>query len=151
MQIKNARAAMISNYEVLSLLEEQQSMQKAAQIANPEIEYSEHLRTIQFELTEYLKATPCGTQSVEQVKNFLERFSAFQLTRAEKLQILNLRPKSAVEIYLLIEECEERFSEGDLEDMLNIILESLPRDDDMKEDEEGEEDAGAEDMEQDDE
>ncbi|KAG0167747.1 hypothetical protein DFQ28_005708 [Apophysomyces sp. BC1034] len=142
MQIKNARAALISNYEVLKLLEEQQHIQKAAQIANPDIEYSEHLRTIQFELTEHLKTTPSGTQAPEQLRQYLDRIASFKLTRAEKLQILNLRPKSAVEIYLLIEECEERFSEDDLGDMLNIVLETLPRDDDEVKEEEEEERGG---------
>ncbi|KAI8371468.1 HRDC-like protein [Radiomyces spectabilis] len=141
MQLKKARAALLSNYEVLSLLNEQQNIQKAQQLENPNIEYPEHLRTIQFELTEYLNNVPCSTQTPAQIKRFLEAFQKYDLTRAERLQILNLRPKSAVEIYLLIEECEERFSEEDLEGMLFHILETLPRDDDVVEEEdvEGEE------------
>ncbi|CAO3653078.1 unnamed protein product [Mucor hiemalis] len=138
MQIKTIRSALISNYEVLQLLEESQEAQKQVQKVDPSVEYPEHLRTIQFELTEYLKETPCSTQSPEQLANFLELMSRYELTRAEKLQILNLRPKSTVEIYLIIEECEERFSEEDLEEMLNNIITSLPRDDDYEEEEEEE-------------
>ncbi|ORE04780.1 hypothetical protein BCV72DRAFT_231037 [Rhizopus microsporus var. microsporus] len=135
MQIKNARSALITNYEVLRLLEENQQNQKLLQAQDLSIEYSESLRTVQFELTEYLKQTPVGSQTPAQVTNFLEAISQFDLTRAEKLQILNLRPKSAVEIYLVIEECEERFSEEDLENMINIIMQTLPRDDDYVMDE----------------
>jgi hypothetical protein len=42
-----------------------------------------------------------GTQTTEQVQAFLQAVSVFELTKAEKLQILNLRPKSTVEIYLV--------------------------------------------------
>ncbi|KAG2199727.1 hypothetical protein INT47_012863 [Mucor saturninus] len=139
MHIKTIRAALISNYEVLKLLEESQEAQKQVQIADPSVEYPEHLRTVQFELTEYLKETPCSTQTPQQVSDFLDALSRFALTRAEKLQILNWRPKSTVEIYLIIEECEERFSEEDLEEMLNSIIACLPRDDDEVEEEEEEE------------
>ncbi|KAG2237874.1 RNA polymerase Rpb4-domain-containing protein [Thamnidium elegans] len=141
MHIKNIRSALISNYEVLKLLEESQEAQKRVQNADPLVEYPEHLRTVQFELTEYLKETPCSTQTPEQVSDFLQALSKYDLTKAEKLQILNWRPKSTVEIYLIIEECEERFSEEDLEEMLNSIIITLPRDDDEveEEEEEGEE------------
>lgn len=120
------------------------------------------------QLTEYLKETPVNTQSPEQIADFMQAISHYNLTKAEKLQMLNLRPKSAVEIYLvkeineekgkkrrmirkemlihlfqIIEECEERFGEEDLENMLNTILQTIPRDDDeVMEGEEGEEAEG---------
>ncbi|KAI8639424.1 HRDC-like protein [Parasitella parasitica] len=146
MQIKTVRAALITNYEVLRLLEESQEAQKQAQKADSATEYPEHLLTVQFELTEYLKETSCSTQTPEQISYFMDAISKFDLTKAEKLQILNLRPKSTVEIYLLIEECEERFSEEDLEVMLSNIITTLPRDDDYEEVEDGD---GEEAMEED--
>ncbi|KAG1446364.1 hypothetical protein G6F56_009593 [Rhizopus delemar] len=100
MHIKNARSALITNYEVLQLLEESQAMQKQIQKDDPSVEYPESLRTVQFELTEYLKQTPVSTQAPEQIAEFMKAMSAYDLTKAEKLQLLNLRPKSAVEIYL---------------------------------------------------
>ena len=50
MKIKSARAAHISNYEVLRLLEESQEAQKQAQILNPLLQFPEQLRTVQFEV-----------------------------------------------------------------------------------------------------
>ncbi|CDS14275.1 hypothetical protein LRAMOSA06445 [Lichtheimia ramosa] len=130
MIVKNPRAGMLSNFEVLALVNEQQELQRAAQERDPNVEFPENLRTIQFELTGYLNSTPCSTQDVSQVQNFLNAFAQYELTLAEKLQILNLRPKSPVDLYLLIEECEERFTEEDLDAMLQQVIELLPRDDD---------------------
>ncbi|KAI8970166.1 HRDC-like protein [Mycotypha africana] len=144
MQIKNARSALLSNYEVFRLLEESQATQKRLQKADPTITYPEHLRTVQFELTEYLKETPCSTQTTEQIANFLNQMSPYNLTKAERLMLLNLRPKDLVGVYLVIEECEERFNEEELEAMLNIIVTTLPRDDD----DEMEEDGGEEEVEE---
>lgn len=48
-----------------------------------------------------------------------------------------------IHLFQIIEECEERFGEEDLENMLNAILQTIPRDDDeVMEGEEGEEAEG---------
>ncbi|ORZ16883.1 HRDC-like protein [Absidia repens] len=133
MIIKNARSALISNYEVFNLLNERIEYQKEVQTTRPNVEYPEHLRTIQFELAEYLKTTPTKSQTTVQVKDFLQQMNQYALTLGEKLQILNLRPKSAVEIYLLIEECEERFNEQDLDNILSIIITTLPHEEENEE------------------
>ncbi|XP_035222413.1 DNA-directed RNA polymerase III subunit RPC9-like [Stegodyphus dumicola] len=46
--------------------------------------------------------------------------------RGEKLQLLNLRPSSLVEIQLLIEESEERFTEDQMNEILAVVTETLP-------------------------
>ncbi|KAI8329247.1 RNA polymerase II [Chlamydoabsidia padenii] len=132
MKIKNTRAALISNYEVFDLVNERINYQKQIQLSLSNVDYPEHLRTIQFELVEYMKGTPTSTQTQDQVKNFLQQMDRYSLTLGEKVQVLNLRPKSAVEIYLLIEECEERFSEEDLDNILEIVSTTLPRPDDYE-------------------
>lgn len=54
MHIKTIRSALITNYEVLRLLEESQEAQKQVQKLDPSVEYPEHLRTIQFEVIFFL-------------------------------------------------------------------------------------------------
>ena len=54
MQIKTVRSALITNYEVLRLLEESQEAQKQVQKADQSVEYPEHLRTVQFEVIFFL-------------------------------------------------------------------------------------------------
>ncbi|KAI8074092.1 RNA polymerase II [Gongronella butleri] len=125
MIIKNARAALISNYEVLSLLRERRDYQKHME-KHAQIEYPERLRTIQFELAGYLEKTPASTQTPENIKQLLDALVEFDLTLGEKLHIINHRPISAVEVYLLIEECEERLSEEDTQRLVEIVETYLP-------------------------
>jgi hypothetical protein len=49
----------------------------------------------------YLSASPCSTQSGEQIRELKKAFKEFELMKVELLQILNLRPKSAVELLLV--------------------------------------------------
>lgn len=48
-----------------------------------------------------LEKSPSSTQDEEQVYNFLTAMKRWELTKAEKLQILNLRPKTPVELHIV--------------------------------------------------
>ena len=50
----------------------------------------------------------------------------FELTKAEKLQLLNNRPTSMVEMYLMVEETEERMTEEQMSQLMNAIVTHLP-------------------------
>ena len=47
-------------------------------------------------------------------------------SRAEKLQLVNLRPTQPVELQLIIEEIEERFNEEEIGDIVDLVTEHLP-------------------------
>ncbi|KAK3842062.1 MAG: DNA-directed RNA polymerase III subunit RPC9-like protein [Linnemannia gamsii] len=135
MEILQTNSAMLSNYEVMALLTDQKAQRIANEVAGTR-EVAENLRTVEFEVQKYLTATPCATQSAEQIVALKKAFGAYELMKVELLQILNLRPKSAVELLLVIEEFEERFSLDDCDEMLRIIATALPRDDDEEMEEE---------------
>ncbi|KAJ1906398.1 hypothetical protein IWQ60_012093 [Tieghemiomyces parasiticus] len=135
MKVDKAFGPLLSNYEVLTLLKEQEAYRKAQ--GKMESSHVANLSTIQFECLKYLNDSPCSVQSAEAVSSLLTQIKGFALTKAEKLQILNLRPRSAVELHILIEECEERFEPERLDELLEIIAASLPHFGPEEEEEEG--------------
>jgi len=66
------------------------------------------------------------------IDEFLKRSESFDLAKAEKLSIINMRPSTQAEIYPIIEYCDKRFAsnenEGTLkvEELVQIVLEVLP-------------------------
>ena len=123
MEVVNKSKALLSNTEVLSLLEDIQSGKNGCKSPNNQ---QQNLATICYETVKYLEKTPCRQQNPEVVKEFMRKVAPFKLTKAEKLQVLNHRPTTAVEIQLLIEESEERLTEEQTECLLQIIAETLP-------------------------
>ncbi|XP_071945332.1 DNA-directed RNA polymerase III subunit RPC9-like [Antedon mediterranea] len=118
MEIVDENSAMLSNYEVLTLLKELQSQGDGKRKGN---KMHQNLATVSYETIKYLEKTPCNDQTPEIIKNFLLAVGPYKLTKAEKLQLLNQRPTSAVEIQLMIEESEERLSEDQIEELLQLI------------------------------
>jgi len=86
----------------------------------------QNLATVCYETIKYLEKTTCVLQNAQIIQDFMLRLAPFKLTKAEKLSLLNLRPTTAVEIQLLVEESEERLSEEQIEELLVIITETLP-------------------------
>jgi hypothetical protein len=123
MEVVNHNAGMLSNYEVYALLQESQT--KPSKIKGPN-RGLENLATIAYETNKYLSETPCKMQSPKVIEDFLMALRPYKLTRAEKLQLLNLRPMTAVEIHLVVEECEERLTERQVDELLKLVAERLP-------------------------
>lgn len=49
----------------------------------------------------------------------------FYLSKEELVQILNLKPKQHVDIYLIVEDCSDRFTDEQLDQMLQIVNETI--------------------------
>ena len=117
MEVLNENVAMLSNYEVFKLLETEKLVEhKVTNVA-----------TIAYETEKYLERTPCKELSDDKINGFLTEVQHYGFTKAEKLQILNLRPTSIVEIQLIIEELDERLkTEEELERLIAIIEKYIP-------------------------
>ena len=142
MEIINKNSALLSNFEVYKLLKETKEIQdlKYNKSINQQ-SIDKHLPTVIYESLKYLEKTACINYSKEIIERFLKESEKFKLTKVEKLQLLNQRPTTAVELQLLIENSEERFTIEQMDEVLDFINSSLPGITKEEEQIEGEEEA----------
>ncbi|KAF9468606.1 RNA polymerase Rpb4-domain-containing protein [Collybia nuda] len=147
MEVVDPRVALLSNFEVLTLLRELESdhlfsTKSALRIKKEEEasggptrppgnhtlfgEASENLRTIEVEAIQYLSADylPTHSQSPEGITQLVRSLAAYDLTKAEKLQVVNLAPTLPVELYVIVEELEDRLGEG-MDEILSHVQTTL--------------------------
>lgn len=146
MEIISKNASLLSNFEVFGLLQQtkedlarkviekktnrHKTNRAICSVELQNINIDKHLPTVIYESLRFLEPTACVNQSTELIENFLKKLDArkteFNLTKIEKLQLINQRPISAVELQVLIEDSEERFTLEQMDELLDIVLESFP-------------------------
>ena len=155
MEVINARASTLTNFEVLSFLKHQKDSIKPPkgkrEKGSKHQKVNKSLLTVTLEALSWLENSPAGAQEEDHIKSFVNRLSemckdnkdvngrSLQLSKEEVVQLINHRPCSAVEIQLLLDNSEERFSEDQVDKLLEIVDECLPAP--PQDEEENEEDA----------
>jgi len=147
MEVLNARSALLSNYEVLTLLRELDGdhiarTKTAIRIKKEEDssghvigrggydpttdDVSENLRTVEVEAIQYLSADyqPTSSQTPAAITKLVKDLAPFELTKAEKLQVVNLAPTEPVELYVIVEELEDRLGDR-MDDILTVVRKSF--------------------------
>jgi RNA polymerase Rpb4 len=56
------------------------------------------------------------------IRTLLERLRPYELTKAEILVIMNLRPTSRETLSVVVEECDARFPDPDTQDQIVMII-----------------------------
>mmetsp|Transcript_27410 Transcript_27410/g.59962 ORF Transcript_27410/g.59962 Transcript_27410/m.59962 type:complete len:125 (+) Transcript_27410:168-542(+) len=116
MKILEQNSGLLSNFEVCQVLNQRGCeglVQKA--LASEKMVY------------QYLKQRTHTSLSEKQLQDFIQAVQPYQLTRVEVLQLLNLVPATAVEVHLVVEECEERLGEDKVEELLQLVSKHIPR------------------------
>jgi DNA-directed RNA polymerase subunit F len=113
----NSNSATLSNFEVMKHLQKIKDSRK---------KHKGQLATITYETLRYLENTPCSQQTPEAIQQCLKDLEAFNLNKNEKLMLINSPPIMALEIQLMIEESEERLTEEQVEQILQIMLQHFP-------------------------
>lgn len=131
MEIINKNVTFLTNCEVYHLLKPLAKTNNNNNTNNLEQTKNKdkNLPTVVYESLRYLEKTPCAQQTPELISVFLkkldERKSEFNLTKIEKLQLINQKPSSAVELQYIIEDSEERFTLEQMDDLLEFVITSL--------------------------
>lgn len=129
MEVLNQQQTVLTNAEVYSfVMEEKKAFSAFPKDQRPALA----LRTILYETLSYLLETPAPSQTEEQIKSFIGVMTPYKLTGAEILQLINLRPTTAVEVQLVVEECEERLTEDQVNEIVTIVKQHFPLDDKRK-------------------
>ncbi|KWU44064.1 hypothetical protein RHOSPDRAFT_34495 [Rhodotorula sp. JG-1b] len=151
METLNDRAGFLCNYEVLEVLRRQQKergkqlkeltggsggpgngrrngrYQDIAQREEAERIQPQDLHTVSWEAVQYLEAAvhPMRRQTSAAVAQLLDGLDDYDLTKSERLQIVNLAPTTLVELHVCIEDLAERFNDDRQEALLELVRSHL--------------------------
>ena len=85
-----------------------------------------NLHTVAYEANQYLCASPSLYQTPQAIEACLRALTPYALTKSEKLQLLNIQPQQELGLQLIVEDCDLRFSEVEIAEIIAIINETLP-------------------------
>ncbi|KAI5964216.1 uncharacterized protein KGF55_002158 [Candida pseudojiufengensis] len=159
MQILKEREAFLSNFEVAEHLnaikqkynwtftqqdeleqnQQNQQQQQQTKRKNRFTECGINLEIITKDILQFIQnsnSNLINEPTIENFKKMMEFLNQFELMKVEKLQIMNQLPRSLVVLYLLIEDCEERFNEEQSQGIIDKIQELFPIEQTYEEDEE---------------
>ena len=120
MKVLCANEGLMSNFELLEVLRQRTRETPVALLPHVHDPFPTELQC-----SDTLKKTPAGAQTKENLAKFIKAVEAFNLTPAECLNLINSKPTTDVEIHLLVEDCEKRLKESEVEDLLKLSADLL--------------------------
>ncbi|XP_022872494.1 DNA-directed RNA polymerase III subunit rpc9-like [Olea europaea var. sylvestris] len=118
MKILQSNAGVLTNCEVLELLRSRGAGKDPTR-AIAAVAPSE------FKVYDYLEQTVASKQTIEIIHKFVEDCKKYDLTNGEMLNIVNIRPSSAVEIDPIIQDCDSRMGDR-IDEFLESVVQVLP-------------------------
>lgn len=130
MKIENAREAFLSDFEVLQHLLQVKEQYKIADKRGKH--FKKHgpnlpdLEAIVRDTTTYLSQQTASRMTEANFAAIMKKLNEYELEKIEKLQIINQLPYSMVHLYAIVEECDTRFTEDQINDILATIATEVP-------------------------
>ncbi|KAI3883888.1 hypothetical protein MKX03_017352 [Papaver bracteatum] len=119
MKVKKANAGALTNLEVLNFLRARGASTDPTRVIAP-------VSPSEYQVYDYLVETAACNQTQENINEFLNSCEKYKLAKAEKLNIINIRPATLVEIDPIIEECQDRLNEEQVEELVELIANLFP-------------------------
>ncbi|CAP70775.1 uncharacterized protein PODANS_3_8370 [Podospora anserina S mat+] len=150
MKILEAQSAVLTNYEVYQHLTD---IRKRNNSSQPKRRMPEDAFRLSKEVLEYLETKPYPLHDQKEKQHYsqatlellceklAEKFP--DITKAEGLAIFDVRPTNIPVLAIIVESLEDRYTEEEQQQLVDLVIEVLGQDDPEPEEEEGEE--GAED------
>lgn len=148
MKILNERESFLSNFEVSEHLKglkkrynwtfSPEEEEKGKKFKKRFTECGLNLEVITRDALQYLNNSPAAIENKQGFIDLMTFLNNFDLMKVEKLQIVNSLPRSMVILYSLVEECDQRFSEDQCQQILDKIQELFPVEEEEEEEEEEE-------------
>ncbi|XP_062108295.1 uncharacterized protein LOC133819138 [Humulus lupulus] len=118
MKILEANAGPLTNFEVIKFLKSRGASKDPSRVL-ADVAPSE------YKVYDYLVETAACNQTQENISEFLEKSKKYDLAKAELLNIINIRPSTPVELYSMIEQCDDRLGDT-VEELVEVVVEVLP-------------------------
>ncbi|XP_044732425.1 uncharacterized protein LOC123295231 [Chrysoperla carnea] len=107
----------MTNFEVMTFLQQKKSNR---------IKPKGQLATIIYETMRYLKSTDCVYQSDESIKNFLKDVSQLPLPKMEKLTLVNIPPRSPIDVQTVIQFSEDVLTDEGVDQLISCASLHFP-------------------------
>ncbi|KAH1153104.1 hypothetical protein GLYMA_18G039600v4 [Glycine max] len=128
MKILECNAGALTNFEVLDFLRAKGASKDPTRVI-AKVAQSE------YKVYDYLVDTAASVQTRESINEFLTSVKQHDLAKAEVLNILNIGPAAEVELYPIIEDCDERFGDEGVLEIVELVKKTLPLPLNMKQEE----------------
>jgi len=116
MRVLGVAEGLLTNVEVLDLLRERAG--EPGRLATYPQTHDPF--PTEMECYDALRAAPAGAQDRENVRLFIEHIAAIELTQAEVVQLINLKPTERVTVHAVVEKCARRLTEDEVDDLLHL-------------------------------
>lgn len=117
MEIVEDCSELLTNRQVLEMIKNYSSKKQT------------NLATILYETTSYLESSPAVTSSLADISEFLNAVKEckYNLTKMEKLQLVNLKPKNETELLIIIDDIDAKLDEQQRSNLLELIERHLEK------------------------